>query len=150
VIRNTIFKMCTKVDYQSVPWVTYTTPELAQVGSTEAELIKNGTKYKKLSMNFSEIDRAQAESTTEGKIIVLVSDQGIVYGVSILGPQAGELIYPWVILIQNKLKISAMASSIAPYPTLNDINKRIAGSFYVEKIFSRRMKSIVGFLVKWL
>ena len=100
-------------------------------------------------MNFDENDRAQAEKRTDGMIKVLVSPKGYVLGATILGIHAGELIYPWVMAIQNKLKLTAITSSIAPYPTLSDLNKRTAGSFYTDKIFSPLMKTIVHFLMKW-
>ncbi len=100
-------------------------------------------------MGFDENDRAQTEKQTEGMIKVLASPKGYVLGASILGSSAGELIYPWVMLIQNKLKLTALTSSITPYPTLNEINKRIAGSFYTEKIFSPFMKRAVRFIMKW-
>ena len=80
-------------------------------------------------MDFSENDRAQAERRTEGMIKILVSPRGYVLGATILGIHAGELIYPWVMLIQNNLKLSAMASSIAPYPTLMILIKELQGVF---------------------
>lgn len=148
-IRNSIFRLRVKVQTQAIPWVTYTDPELAHVGFLEFQLKDQNIPYKTLQMTFDENDRAQAERQTEGIIKVLVSPKGYVLGATILSIQAGELIYPWVMLIQNKLKISTIVNSIAPYPTLNDINKRIAGSFYTEKIFSPFMKKIVKFLMRW-
>lgn len=148
-IRNTIFGLRTKVETRAIPWVTYTDPELAHVGFMEAQLKEKQIPYKVLHMNFDENDRAQAEKRTDGVIKVLVSPKGYVLGATILGIHGGELIYPWVIAIQNKLKLTAITSSIAPYPTLSDINKRAAGSFYTEKIFSPFMKTIVRFIMRW-
>jgi len=147
VIRNSIFKLNAKVQTAAIPWVTYTDPELAHVGFLESQLQAQNMPYKALKLDFSDNDRAQAERRTEGMIKVLVSPKGIILGATILGASAGELIYPWIIAIQNKLKISALANSIAPYPTLSDINKRIAGQFYVDKLFSSRMKNIVSWLM---
>lgn len=146
-IRNSIFKLRKKLETRAVPWVTYTDPELAHVGASEDRLKADKIPHKVLRMSFTENDRAQAEKRTEGYIKVLVSPKGHILGATILGLHGGELIYPWVIAIQNKLKISAIANSIAPYPTLNDLNKRIAGSYYAEKIFSPFMKKIVKFLM---
>jgi len=87
-------------------------------------------------------------SFAAGAIKVLVSPKGYVLGATILGVHAGELIYPWVMAIQNKLKLTAITSSIAPYPTLSDISKRIAGSFYTEKVFSPSMKTVVRFIMR--
>jgi pyruvate/2-oxoglutarate dehydrogenase complex dihydrolipoamide dehydrogenase (E3) component len=149
-IRNSIFKLRAKVQTKAIPWVTYTDPELAHVGFSQQQLKEKKISYKVLEMEFDENDRAQAEKRTDGAIKVLVSPKGYVLGATILGTHAGELIYPWVILIQNNLKISAITSSIAPYPTLNDINKRIAGSFYTDKVFSPFMKKMVKFIMRWL
>ena len=148
-IRNSIFGMRSKFETKAIPWVTYTDPELAHVGYLESQLIDQNVKYKSLTIKFDENDRAQTERQTGGSIKVLASSNGKILGVSILGSHAGELIYPWVLAIQNNLKLSAIASAIAPYPTLNDISKRIAGSFYTEKLFSSRMKRFVRFIMRW-
>lgn len=148
-IKNSIFRLRAKVQTQAVPWVTYTDPELAHVGFLESQLKEKNISHKVLKMSFNENDRAQAEREIEGNIKVLVSPKGKILGATILGIGAGELIYPWVMAIQNKLNISAIANSIAPYPTLSDINKRIAGSYYTDKIFSPLMNKIVKGLM-WL
>lgn len=148
-IRNTIFGLKTKIKTKAIPWVTYTDPELAHVGFTELQLKEAQIPYKALQMNFDENDRAQAERRIDGTIKVLVSAKGYVLGATILGVHAGELIYPWVIAIENKLKLTAITSSIAPYPTLSDITKRTAGSFYTKKIFSQSMKTMVRFIMRW-
>lgn len=147
VIRNGIFKLKAKVQTTAIPWVTYTDPELAHVGFLESQLQAQGVPYKALQLNFDDNDRAQAERRTDGVIQVLASPKGLILGATILGASGGELIYPWVIAVQNKLKISAIANSIAPYPTLSEINKRVAGQFYADKLFSSRMKKIVHWLM---
>jgi len=149
VIRNGIFKLNAKVQTTAIPWVTYTDPELAHVGFQESQLQEQNIPYKALKLDFTENDRAQAELKTEGMIKVLVSPKGIVLGATILAASGGELIYPWVIAIQNKLKVSAIANSITPYPTLSDINKRIVGQFYTDTLFSPRMKKIVSWLMRF-
>lgn len=148
-IRNTIFGLRTKIETRAIPWVTYTDPELAHVGFMESQLQEKQITYKVLYMHFDENDRAQAEKRTDGMIKVSVSPKGYVLGATILGVHAGELIYPWVMAIQNKLKLTAITTSIAPYPTLSDISKRTAGSFYTEKIFSPFMNTIVRFMMRW-
>ncbi len=148
VIRNILFKLPAKVDYRAVPWVTYTDPELAHVGLSEAEAAKQGRAVRVLRWSFDENDRAQAERRTEGMIKVITTPKGLILGASIVGLHAGELIQPWVLAINSKLKIGAMASMIAPYPTLSEANKRIAGSFYTDKLFSPRMRSIVRLLMR--
>ncbi len=149
IIRNILFKMPAKVDYSAVPWVTYTDPELAHVGLTQADAKKQGKKVRILKWPFSENDRAQAERRTEGLVKVVVSPKGLILGASIVGLHAGELLQPWILAINQKMKIGAMASIIAPYPTLAEVNKRIAGSFYTAKLFSAGTKKLVRFLIRW-
>lgn len=148
VIRNILFKLPAKVDYSAVPWVTYTDPELAHVGMTEADAEKKGMSFKVLRWKFEENDRAQAERRTEGLVKVITSKKGLILGASIVGLHAGELIQPWILAISQKMKIGAMASMISPYPTLAEVNKRIAGSFYRDKLFSEGTRRLVRLLLK--
>ncbi|MDQ6989366.1 MAG: FAD-dependent oxidoreductase [Mariprofundaceae bacterium] len=149
IIRNMLFKLPAKVDYSAVPWVTYTDPELAHVGLSEADAKAKAMKVRILKWSFAENDRAQAERRTEGLLKVVVSPKGVILGASMVGLHAGELIQPWILAISQKMKIGAMAAAIAPYPTLAEVNKRIAGSFYTDKLFSAATKRIVRFLLRW-
>lgn len=146
-IRNSIFRLGAKVQTKAIPWVTYTDPELAHVGFLESQLQNQKMAYKVLQMSLEENDRAQAERRTEGFIKVLVNPKGRVLGATILGPHAGDLIFPWVIAIQNNLKISTLAGTIAPYPTFNEINKQIAGRYFTDLLFGSRMKRIVRLIM---
>jgi len=148
VIRNALFRLPAKVDLANLPRVTYLDPELAQVGLTEGEAREAGHDPEVLTWPFEENDRARALRETEGLIKVVLGRRGRILGAGIAGPQAGELILPWVLAIQEKRKIAAMASLIAPYPTLGEVSKRVAGSFYAPKLFSERTRRIVRLLLK--
>lgn len=149
VIRNALFKLPAKAKHQSVPWVTYTDPELAQVGLTEAQAREQfGDTVRVLSHPFKENDRARAERSTDGLIKAIVTKKGKILGAGIAGPRAGELIGPWVLAMEQGLKIGALASTIAPYPTLGEVSKRAAGSFYTASLFSERTRKIVRFILK--
>ncbi|CAE7649430.1 merA [Symbiodinium necroappetens] len=148
VIKNALFRLPAKVENRAVPWVTYTEPELAHVGMTEAMARKAGERINILRWDFHENDRARAERQTDGFCKAVVTPKGKILGASIVGPQAGELIQPWVLAIANGLKVSAMAQVIAPYPTLGEVSKRAAGSFYTPKLFSERTKKIVRLLLR--
>lgn len=144
VIRNALFRLPARVDYSAVPWVTFTDPELAHVGLTEAAAREQfGDRIQTLIARFDDNDRARAERRTEGMIKVVIDRRGRILGASIAGDHAGELLQPWCLAIAQKMKIGAMANLIAPYPTLGEINKRVAGSYYTPKIFSDRMRRIV-------
>ncbi len=150
VIRNALFRLPAKVDYRALPWVTYTDPELAQIGMTEAEALKaHGGDLQVLRWPFHENDRAQAERATHGLVKVLARRNGRVLGASMIGPHAGELIQPWGLAISAGLKLSVMAGFLAPYPTFGEVNKRAAGSFYTPKLFSERTRRVVRLLARF-
>ena len=149
VIKNALFKLPAKVDDRAVPWVTYTDPELAQVGLTEALARERGVALDGLRWAFKDNDRAQAERETAGFVKVLVDRRGRVHGATIVGARAGELIHPWVLAIANGIKIGAIAQFIAPYPTLGEVSKRAAGSYYTPKLFSERTRKLVRLLLRF-
>ncbi|MCG8594509.1 MAG: FAD-dependent oxidoreductase [Kiloniellales bacterium] len=147
VIRNALFALPARVKDNAVPWVTYTDPEVAQVGLTEAEARERHGEAVRLSRwSFAENDRAQAERATEGFVKVVTGKRGRILGVTLVGRHAGELLQPWVLAITRGLKIGAMAGIIAPYPTLGEINKRAAGAHFTEALFGPRTRRVVGLL----
>jgi pyruvate/2-oxoglutarate dehydrogenase complex dihydrolipoamide dehydrogenase (E3) component len=127
VIRNALFRLPAKVDYRALPWVTYTDPELAQVGPTEAAARKDGP-VRVLRWSFAENDRAQTERELFGEVKIVTRPNGRILGATILGAGAGDLILPWALAISQGLKIGAMANLIVPYPTRGEAGKRAAGS----------------------
>lgn len=149
IIRNIVFKIPAKVDYAALPWVTYTDPELAHVGATEAMAReKYGDTIRAVTWPFRENDRAQAEHRTEGMIKVITRKNGHVIGATIVAPGAGEMIGLWTLAISQKMKIGAVAGMVAPYPTFGEISKRAAGAFFTPMLFSDKTKSVVALLQK--
>ena len=150
IIRNALFKLPVKNRTDIIPWVTYTDPELSHVGLTEADARKTpGDSVKVLRWNFAENDRAQAEGKTKGMIKVILGKKSRIIGASIVGPQAGELIAPWVLAVSQGLKISAFANVVLPYPTLSEIGKRAAITNYAglaQKPLLRRALGILKLL----
>ena len=150
VIRNLLFRLPAKVDYSAVPWVTYTDPELANVGLTESEARKrHGDAIRIARWPFHENDRAQTERETEGLIKVIADKRGRIFGAGIVGPNAGELLLTWSLAIAKKATLRDLAGLIAPYPTLSEVSKRAAGSFYTPQLFSPRTRRLVRFLAKF-
>ena len=150
VIRNALFQMFwARASTAHIPWVTYVDPEIAQVGLTEAQATKEyGSKARVIRWHMDENDRAQAERVTYGMVKVMLNGPRIV-GASIVGMNAGEMIQPWAYAIANKQKIGRMAAFVSPYPTLGEANKRVAGQYFVPKLFSDSTKTIVRFLAKF-
>ena len=148
VIRNALFRLPAKVDYRALPWVTYTDPELAQVGLTEAAARAAGIRTRILRWCFSDNDRARTERDTAGLVKIVVRRNGHILGASILGAGAGELILPWALAISQKLKIAALANLVVPYPTRGEAGKRAAGGFYTPRLFSPRTRRLVRLLAR--
>lgn len=151
VIRQALFKMFwAKVDHSAVPWVTFTDPELSHVGMTEAAAEKalGAGNFQILRWSFAENDRAQSEKATDGLVKAIVDKKGRALGCTIAGPHAGELILPWVIAVQQKQKMGQIAALIAPYPTLSEVTKRAAGSYFTPSLFSDKTRKIVGTLMR--
>jgi pyruvate/2-oxoglutarate dehydrogenase complex dihydrolipoamide dehydrogenase (E3) component len=149
VIRNALFRIPAKVDYRALPWVTYTDPELAQVGLTEAAARGIERAPHVLRWRFVENDRAQTERETEGMVKVVTRSNGRILGASILGAGAGDLILPWALAISQRLKIGALANLVVPYPTRGEASKRAAGSYYTPTLFSARTRRLVRLLARF-
>lgn len=144
VIRNTLFPLRSKARADHIPWVTYTDPEMAHVGLTEAQGKERwGERCRVLRWPYAENDRAQAERATEGKAKAMLDPSGRVVGASIVGANAGELIQLWSLAVSQRMKIGAVAKFISPYPTFGEVSKRLAGSYYTERLFGPRMHKIV-------
>ena len=131
VIRNALFRLPVKDRTDIIPHVTFTDPELAQVGLTEVEARKEyGASMKVVRWPFHNNDRAQAEGKTAGLIKAVIGKRGRILGVGIVGANAGELIQPWILAMAEGLKIRAIAGMVAPYPTLGEINRRVAVNYF--------------------
>ena len=151
VIRNMLFKLPARLNDSIIPWVTYSDPELAQVGLTEAAAADmwGGSNIQVMRVPLANIDRAIAERRREGMVKIVTHKNGRILGASILAPNAGEMILAWVLAISSEQKIGKMASLIAPYPTFGDASKQAAGHFFTDKLFSQRTRRIVKFLLRW-
>ena len=146
VIRNALFRLPAKVDENAIPWVTYTEPELAQTGMTEAQARARGYKIRIARWPYHDNDRAQAERQTHGHIKVVTDRRGRILGATIVGAQAGELITAWTLAIAQKLNIRAFTGIVMPYPTLSEIGKRAAIDFFTPSLTRSWLRRIVAWL----
>lgn len=144
ILRPMLFGLRARARADHIPRATYTDPELAQVGLTEAEAGKaHGARLNVVRADFAHNDRAIATGQAHGFAKVMVV-RGRPVGATIIGPQAGELIQIWALAMAARLKMSAIAGMIAPYPTLGEINKRVAGAYFAPRLFeSRWVKRVV-------
>ena len=148
VIRAALFRMRPLVDYAALPRVTYTRPELAQVGMTEAEARAAGREVVVMRQAYGENDRARTDGVSDGLAKLVLTRRGRVLGVGIVAPHAGEMIGAWGLAISRRVPLSAMAGVILPYPTLAETPRRAAGNFFAPRLFSASTKRIVRLLLR--
>ena len=146
VLRQALFRLPAAFDPRAVPRVTYTAPELAQVGLTAAEAAERSANFKVLTSPFADNDRARTERETDGLVKLVVRENGEVLGAGIAGAHAGELIHAWTLAVAQRMTVGAMAQTIAPYPTLAEAGKRAAGSFFTPRLFGPGVRRLVRFL----
>lgn len=146
VIRNILFFLPAKASYTALPRVTFTNPELASVGLSEAQARAAHSEIKVLRWPFEENDRARAERDMRGMVKVVTTRKGKILGASIVGQGAGDLLGVWTMALTQGLSISTMAGVVAPYPTRGEASKRAAGDYYTPSLFSPRMRKIIRVL----
>lgn len=151
VLRSILFGLPSRARTGHVPRVTYTDPELAQIGLTEAEArARHGRRVEVVRFDFVHNDRAIAERSTQGFVKVMVV-RGRPVGVTIVGHQAGELASLWSLVLANRLKMGQVAAMVSPYPTIGEVNKRAAGAYFSPRLFdSPFVKRVVGAVQRWL
>jgi pyruvate/2-oxoglutarate dehydrogenase complex dihydrolipoamide dehydrogenase (E3) component len=132
---NALLPIKRTVNYNIVPWVTFTTPEIAHLGLTEKEAQeKYGKKIRVYKRELADHDRAITEGETLGLMKVIVDKKGHLIGAHILGPHGGDLIHEGVLLMQWKKKLSSLESFIYAYPTYADMWKRVARMAYMDEL----------------
>jgi pyruvate/2-oxoglutarate dehydrogenase complex dihydrolipoamide dehydrogenase (E3) component len=150
IIRNAMFRLPVKNRTDIIPRVTYTDPELAHVGLNEQQARQAyGSEIKILRWPFAQNDRAVTEGKTQGLIKIITRSSNRILGASIVGAGGGELLAPWVLAINQGLKISAMANLVLPYPTYGEAGKRAAITAYAGLAQRPSVRRLLGFL-KWL
>ena len=151
VIRNALFGLPVKTRPDIIPRATYTRPELAQVGLTESEAREiHGDKVEVVRQGWEHNDRAIAERETEGLLKIMVV-KGRPVGASIAGAQAGELVNTWALALSAGLKMGQLAGMVSPYPTIGELNKRAAGTYFSPRLFDNNtVKTVVRLVQRWL
>jgi pyruvate/2-oxoglutarate dehydrogenase complex dihydrolipoamide dehydrogenase (E3) component len=151
VIRQAVLGLPARLRDDHIPRVTYTDPELAQVGLTEAEArAAHGDRLRVIRIPYADSDRARAGGRTEG-LVKLMAVAGRPVGVGIAGERAGELVGLWALAIAARLPLSAVAGMVAPYPTLGEMSKRAAGAYFSPRLFGNPLlQRVVRGIQRWL
>ena len=149
-IRNILFRLPARLDERATVRVTYTDPELAQIGLTEAEAVEKfgADKIQLASWPLAENDRARAERRTEGLVKLVADRRGRLLGASILAPSAGEMIAVIAAAMAGNLKLAQLAGLVLPYPSYSEAIKRAAGNAFAARLFSPRVRQLVRLLLR--
>lgn len=129
VVHNVFSKKPRSFDDRFIPWVTFTDPELARVGQTEADLQEANIPYRVGRANFEKLDRAIATDQTLGSVKLLAGADGKILGGHILGANAGEVIAPVIYAMRFGLTVKMVADAILPYPTMAEAVRSAASQF---------------------
>lgn len=149
VIRGILFRKKAVPDNTIIPWVTFTDPEMAHVGLAEAEARQKHKQIQILRWPYHENDRAQAERKTAGMVKMVTNKKGKILGVSIAGANAGEMINMWALAVSKSMTVKDVAGYIPPYPTMSEIGKRAAVTYFVPYTNKPWIRSLIGFLRKF-
>lgn len=133
-LRSALFHLPARIEERVIPWCTFTDPELARVGLSETEAKAQGIAYQAFSFPFHDLDRAITDGETAGLAKILVAPNGRLLGAAIVGANAGELIHEYVLALARKLKVADLANVIHIYPTLAQINRRVANEQLKSKL----------------
>ena len=144
IIANMIFKTPKKINYEVIPAVVYTDPEVAQVGISveQCNQLPKGEIY---HFDIDQLDRAVTDNTKAG-VAKILTDRGRIVGAHIMAPHAGELIHELALAVQEKMKVSKITSLVHAYPSYSQLNKRLAGQYYKDRLFSPFTRKMVALL----
>jgi len=146
VIRNALFRLPVRANIDLVPRVIFTDPELAHVGLSEGEARRRGKNFRVLRWPYHENDRAQTERETAGHIKAITSPGGRIFGATIVGAGAGELITTWTLAVSRGLNVRALAGIIVPYPTLAEVGKRAAMTYFMPDLNRPSVRRLIAWL----
>ena len=132
---NAILPFKRKVDNDLAIWVTYTDPEFARIGLTEAEARKKyGNKIRVYEYDFAKLDRCKTHPDEFGLMKLICDQKSRVLGAHILAPRAGELICEIQLLKQLGLPFSKLQSVVHPYPGYADSLRQLSQQVYLDNL----------------
>jgi pyruvate/2-oxoglutarate dehydrogenase complex dihydrolipoamide dehydrogenase (E3) component len=148
LIRHLLFRLPIKMNADEIPRVTFTDPELAHVGLTDAQARERHGSIRVMRWPYHDNDRAQTERETRGHIKVVTNPKGLILGATIVGAAAGEQITAWTLAINHGLNIRAFAEIVMPYPTYTEIGQQAAITFFTPRLTTNWVRRILN-LLRW-
>jgi pyruvate/2-oxoglutarate dehydrogenase complex dihydrolipoamide dehydrogenase (E3) component len=149
VVRNALLPGRSRDDRDTLPWATFTDPEVARLGYSETEAQQRAMTYDRYLVPFDEIDRAVCDGSTDGFAKVLTGKGGRILGASIVHPHAGELIGELVLAKKHGIALGKLASLMHVYPTLTDVNRALGDEYVLGRLIPR-LRPFTSRLFAWV
>ncbi|MBI5190636.1 MAG: mercuric reductase [Nitrospirae bacterium] len=147
VIQNALFKGRKKLSDVTVPWCTFTDPEVAHVGLYEDEARRQGIEVETFVRRYSDVDRAVLEGREEGFVKVhVVKGSDRILGATIVAQSAGDMLGELTLAISRGIGLGALADVIQPYPTMAEGIKHVADMYNRTRLTPRVKK----WVARWL
>jgi len=147
-VVNAVLPVKRKVNYDNVPWVTFTDPEMAHMGMNEEDArTLLGSNLRIYKQDYSELDRAITEREILGRAIVYCDKKGMVYGADVLGNRAGELIHELLMFKFYGISLKKAADMIYAYPTYSEIIRKLGKKAYISELESNPLVKAVGLVL---
>ncbi len=148
IIRSRLLPfLLERMHFRAVAWVTFTDPEVAHCGLTEAEAKERGIKHRVLRYNFDHLDRAVIENEPGGVAKVITDGRGRLLGAHMVGAHAGELLQELVLGVRMGLKVMDISQTVHPYPAFVQMARRAANVYYIQTIYENPRRVA---LLRWL
>ena len=149
VIANALFRGRQRNSQLTVPWCTYTDPEIAHVGMYEADAVAKGMEVSTLTVPLAELDRAVLDGESEGFARVhLEKGSDRILGATVVARHAGEMVNELSLAINSGLGLSAIGRTIHPYPTQAEAIKRLADAYNRTRL-TPLVKRLMGAWLSW-
>ncbi|WP_034853873.1 dihydrolipoyl dehydrogenase family protein [Sinorhizobium sojae] len=146
VLQQILFRLPAREIRAMIPRVTFTDPELAQAGLTEEEAREKFGSVDIVRYDYSANDRVRTDGLGRGQIKLVIGRRGRILGAGIAGTGAGEMIDIWAFAIANRLTLKSFRDHVAPYPTLSEIGKQAAISYYSPMARHRLVRAAIRIL----
>ena len=150
VVQNALLPLRGKANFERMPWATFTDPELAHVGLTEAAARERGVPMEVFRHPFGRDDRALVDDEGYGVVkLVARAGSGKLLGAQILGPRAGELIQQAVLALDRGLSVRHLADAVHVYPTLSVAVQRAAQYWWKARSDAPAVRQALRLYFQW-
>ncbi len=144
LLRNIFFPLSNTINYGVVPWTTFSDPEVARCGLTEAEAREKYGDVDVFTLDQSDVDRAVAEGETHGFSKVIATRwTGKILGVHLVGANAGEVVHEYVLAMQQRIPLRKLSGMIHVYPTFSSSVWRVAGKWFSESTLIQTLRKLL-------